>query len=354
MSRRAVVLRLAAGAVLGMGLAACDGDDSVQIRPRVITIVSGDAQMGKAGRELADSLAVRVTDDRGRALPGVRVHWSVASGRGFFNDAPEQGYDYFDCSHAGTTFSMSTDQDGVVRVAFTPTSFGPAIVTAHTAIPFSPVTFTTDASDPGARIAMVSGDRQVGKAGAFEWLDWLGVRVVDGDGHPVPYVQVVWSVTSGGGRVTSTCLGSDPTTAIGITFGDEEGIGLSLAEVRLTTYGTSTVVASLPGVATSPVLFTAEATALVIGLAFDPWLGETFFFAPDFEAEATLPLGATVELWSREPEAVITATTVPPGGTPFEGVELAEDERFQFVVDAAGTWELVDEVSGATATLVVQ
>jgi hypothetical protein len=42
--------------------------------------VSGDAQQGRAGSVLADSLVVRAVDVYGNAVPGVQVTWSAASG----------------------------------------------------------------------------------------------------------------------------------------------------------------------------------------------------------------------------------------------------------------------------------
>jgi hypothetical protein len=58
------------------------GDNPVQPGASVIQLVSGDNQPGKAGRELVDSLVIRLTDGQGQPHRGVEVTWTVVSGKG--------------------------------------------------------------------------------------------------------------------------------------------------------------------------------------------------------------------------------------------------------------------------------
>lgn len=75
--------------------------------------VSGDAQQGRAGATLADSLAVRAVDTYGNVVPGVTVTWSAGSGS---------------ASPASTT----TRADGTARTSYTLPAAG-GTVTIHAA-----------------------------------------------------------------------------------------------------------------------------------------------------------------------------------------------------------------------------
>lgn len=48
------------------------------------------------------------------------------------------------------------------------------------------------------------------------------------------------------------------------------------------------------------------------------------------------------------------STSVPPGGAAFDSGGLLWDDRLGFVPGVAGTWECVDQVSGATGTLIAE
>ncbi|HKP76951.1 MAG TPA: Ig-like domain-containing protein, partial [Longimicrobiaceae bacterium] len=85
--------------------------------------VSGDAQEGRAGTLLADSLTVRARDEFGNAVSGVTITWSAPSG----SVSPATGV---------------TRADGTTRTAYTlPSAGGPATVQAA-ATGVAPVTFT--------------------------------------------------------------------------------------------------------------------------------------------------------------------------------------------------------------------
>ena len=66
-------------------LAACGGSDVVlpsEGTAATISITKGNNQNGTVNAPLADSLVVRVLDEKGRPVPDQPVSWSVLSGGG--------------------------------------------------------------------------------------------------------------------------------------------------------------------------------------------------------------------------------------------------------------------------------
>jgi hypothetical protein len=353
-------------ACLSLFLWACDDPPSPISGPQVVdlTVVSGDGQRGKVGRELGEPFMVRATDRRGRGVGGAEVIWTITPGEAAFWDGTafttegvfEDQFEGLDedvphgCLISAQTI-RHTDSDGIAQVRFMPTWFGPVTVTASAHDASEPVTFTADASDPGAVLSIEAGNHHEGKAG--DWDDvtfgWsrLELRVVDGQRNPVTNVPVRWAVTSGDVRIQvchSGILRSNWTR----TGSD----GIADVIFRMAAFGTSTVAAAVPGVPVSPVTFTVTATGVVI-LLDAGWFaaGAPAFVAPDFSSDATSPNGVPVEWVSLCEAGRITSTSVPPGGEPFDSGELSQGERFEFVPEVAGTWEYVDQVSGATGTL---
>jgi hypothetical protein len=338
-------------AALGLALYGC-GNGLLESGPVVVVEVSGDGQAARAGYPLPEPLVVRVTDHRGKGLAHRLVTWTVVAGEGAFGDY----FDSLDRDHwdhdrqwcwPESTMSVRTDEDGFARASFTPTWFGPSTVTASAPDAHGPpVTFTADASDPGAVLTIVSGNDQEGKTS--EWVDFLIVKVMDGEGRPVPYITITWAVTEGGGTI-SGCdrTGPERASITSRSSSDEWAVGHSLIELRLWTFGTTRVAASVPGVAVSPVTFTAEATVIVIGLSTS-WDDVTSFHGLE-----TAPVGATVEFLNHGSSARIVSTSVPQGSDGFDSGDLGHFDRFQFVPDLPGTWEFVDQVSGASGTLIV-
>jgi hypothetical protein len=321
----------------------------------VLTVISGDNQPGKAGRHLGEPFVVRVTNHRGEGLGGRLVTWTVTSGEGAFDDYFETVDGYY-CGPLPAA-SVRTDAEGFARVSLMPTWFGPVSVTARATGAPGPVTFTTDASDPGALLEIIGQRHVEGKAG--EWFDGyqvphiFEVRVTDGQGDPVPYMAVTWAITSGDGWLDG-CHQPDGNPAHRMTRTRPEDYrrGVASTYFGLTTFGTSTVVAAVPtGVLVSPVTYTVRVTALVINLGEEDWGDDTGFFGPDHSSDVTAPVGATVEWVNHFESARIVSTSVPPGGASFDSGVLARGERFQFVPSMAGTWEYADQVSGATGTL---
>lgn len=352
-------------AYLSLALLACGDDGPTGPQPVVLTMISGDNQPGKAGQPLGEPFVVRVTNLRGQGVEGVAVTWTITPGGGALGEATALAFEgvfdddferfdevQFGCALIDAQTVRRTDSDGIAQVRFMPTWFGPVTVTARAAGASEPVTFTTDASDPGAVLTIVAGNHHEGKVGewdefSFFFPAWHGlqVRLVDGQRNPVPYVPVRWVVTSGDVAMQG-CVPGLPQVSNWTRAGSD---GSADVIFRLVALGTSTVAAAVPGVLSSPVTFTVTATGVVITLA-DSGAGPTFF-GPDDSSDVTVPIGAPVEWANGFETAQITSTSAPPDGASFDSGELSRGERFEFVTDVAGTWEFVDQVSGATGTL---
>jgi hypothetical protein len=298
-----------------------------------LAVVSGFHQNAKAGRRLVEPLVVRVTDGQGDPVPHVAVHWGITYGEGAF--------DWYDQGNpvTGVNAHLRTDARGLFALSFTPKWFGriELNVTAP-GIPRSGITFTTDATDPAAAIAVAGGDNQEGKAG--EDLAPFVVRVTDGKGNVVPNVRVNWTLEHGW-----CCLGRD-----GSPYSDADGLArMSLWPIQL---GALQVSAQLAGLHTR-VRFKATATVLVIAFGHggypifhapwsDPWLGDTY---------VAVPVGTPVEWVNYRPAARFRSISGPPNGAAFDSGMLDRTARFRFVPGVIGNWEYIDQVSGAKATL---
>jgi hypothetical protein len=344
---------------LSLALLACSGDaeptsPGATTAPAQVVIVSGSDQAGKAGQMIAEPFVVRVMDHRGRGVGNVEVTWTVTFGEGVLQGEWEACPDGEGFGDPVRSVSRSTDDDGIVRLSFMPTSFGLVTVIAEVpGLQGSPIIFTTDATDPGAAITIVSGNNQEVFAGfvARPQREPFIVRVTDGDGNAVPHVRVGWDVVFGRGALLPTRGCADPGDHRAVTRTGTDGEAALEFEPR--SPGIGTVTAAALGIA-PPLAFTIEVHALAIGLRLlhDPWLAAdyTAFVGFDYNSDLAWPIGAAVEFWNLVPAAHVTSTSAPPGAA-FDSGALTEGERFQFVPDAAGTWNFVDLVSGATGAL---
>lgn len=347
------IVKVSAGATASVGFA-------VACEPAIaMAMISGDDQPGKAGEELDEPLVVRVADSRGVGIPNVVVTWSVSSGDGVLDGRWQACPPPFEhaAGDPAPVASAITDAGGFARITFMPTWFGPVTVIARShGIPGSPVAFTTDATDPGARIEIVGGAEQDGAFGAWEQHNALTVRVTDGEGRGVAHVPVAWARSPLNGILRrSGCFGSLGAQAITRPHESEEPAGQGYTGLVFLpkSLGTSTVTASLAGVDGTTVVFTVNTATVIVGLADDVWYGGPGFVGPGFSPDVTVPAGVTVEFHNINATARIKSTSVPPGGASFDSGTLVPDARFRFVPDVTGTWQFVDEISGETGTLTV-
>ncbi len=227
-------------AVAGL-LAGCGGGDLLLPgagEPAVVTLIQGDDQNGRVGEALPQPLVAAVTDGSGRPVEGGTVVFVL-------NDpAPGASID---------PDTVTTDADGnatasVVLGTRPGAQTGEVRALGGNGTPTATTGFTLTALSENANgIRAVSGEDQSGPAGAV-LAQPLVVEVADAFGNPIPGVQVTWSV-DGGGSVSEgqTTTGEDGRTGIQRTLG--------------TAAGTQRTLASVEGLAGSPVAFVHLVTA---------------------------------------------------------------------------------------------
>lgn len=199
--------RAAAALLCAAALAvACDSpthsDDGAPVAAR-LDVMSGDLQTAEVGTELPQPLVVKVTDAKGKPVPGQIVNFRVVSGGGSV--------------YAGTA---QTNADGLAQERWT---LGTAARDTQRV--------EARAVDPATGQGLLFGTFQaVGRAGAPAGISPVGsaartgsagsalgealqARVSDRYGNAVPAAAVVWTVRSGGGSVTP---GTSTADSLGI------------------------------------------------------------------------------------------------------------------------------------------
>ena len=154
--------------------------------PHSLTKVSGDGQQGLAGEQLAAPFVVSVLDQEGSAFAGAVVTFSVTAGGGTL---------------AATT--ATTDASGRARTTLTLGSELGTNTVAATVAGLGTVTFTATATEQTAHsLTKVSGGNQAGPA-STQLAAPLVVSVLDQDGEAFAGASVTFSVTAGGGMLSS-------------------------------------------------------------------------------------------------------------------------------------------------------
>ena len=208
-----------------------------------LTKVSGDGQQGPAGTVLAAPFVVSVLDEDGTAIAGAVVTFSVTAGGG-----------------ALSSTTATTDANGRARSTLTLGSEPGTNTVVATVAGLEPETFTTTAIEQTPHsLEKVSGDSQEGPASTQLAAPFV-VSVLDQDDSPLSGVAVTFSVTEGGGLLSSTTDTNpctvEPSTSSTTATTDANG----QAATRLTLgsdAGTNTVSATVAGL--EPVTFTATA-----------------------------------------------------------------------------------------------
>ena len=198
-------------------------------KPHTLKKVSGDGQGGQVGTALARPFVVSVTDQNGSAFAGAVVTFSVTAGGGTLSSS-----------------TATTDANGRARSTLT---LGPDpgsnTVTA-TVAGLEPVAFTATATEQTPHsLTKVSGEGQEGTVGQPLARPFV-VSVKDQNGSAFAGAAVTFSVTAGGGTLSSSTATTDANgrAKSTLTLGPEPG--------------TNTVKATVAGL--EPVAFTATAT----------------------------------------------------------------------------------------------
>jgi len=188
------VLRAGAVFVVALSLSLASCQDSVE--PPIASAfetVSEIQQAAVAGSPVASAPAVRVLDQRGDPLPGVRVEFAIVEGGG-----------------SVTSSAAVTDRDGNAtagRWTLGPRAGRNAIRASATALP--PVLFSADGrSGPPALVIGVAGDAQTGPAGSVLPVP-VTVRVTDSNGNAVEGAEVRFRLAPGSDATVSDLTATD-------------------------------------------------------------------------------------------------------------------------------------------------
>ena len=174
--------------------------------PHSLTKVSGDGQQGQAGEQLAKLFVVSVLAQDSLAFDGVVVTFSVTAGSGTLSAVTD-----------------TTDANGRATTRLTlGNDAGTNTVTA-TVEGLEPVTFTATARVPHS-LTKVSGDEQQGQVGEQLGKPFL-VLVLDEDDAAIAGAVITFTVTAGGGTMSSTTAMTNRSgrAARTLTLGDEPG-----------------------------------------------------------------------------------------------------------------------------------
>ena len=195
--------------------------------PHSLTKVSGNDQQGMASAQLAEPFVVSVLDQDSSPLAGVGVTFSVTAGGGLLSST-----------------TATTDANGQAATRLTLGSELGTNTVEATVEGLEPVTFTATAAEQAMphSLTKVSGDDQEGTAGILLGESFV-VLVMNEEGAAMAGVVVSFSVTAGGGLLSSTTATTDANgqAATRLTLGSE--------------LGTNTVEATVEGL--EPVTFTA-------------------------------------------------------------------------------------------------
>jgi Big-like domain-containing protein len=264
-----VATLMAALAAVGYSLG-CGGDDlkcngpfcvSPPEHPEPSSIQPGpnNGQQGVPGRELPESIDVKVTDSDDRPVSGVTVNFSVSSGGGTLSDGTGES----------SNATAESNSDGLARVSWklgrdlgTQTLEATATNGDGGQLNNSPLELSAEAVQPQpARIVLRTTLSETAQNGVPLEQQPV-IEVYDAEDQPVPQVEVVASVSSGGATLNgATSVSSDASGLATFT-------NLALAGLQ----GPQTLqfsVASSPAinVASGPVQLTAGEPAALTSVA---------------------------------------------------------------------------------------
>lgn len=200
-----------------------------------VGIESGQGQFELVNRPLPEPLVVAVSDDLGNPVAGRVVTFEVTRNSGTLRATPSAEPD--------RVVQVPTDGSGRAAVLLTlgdTAGEGNNRVRATALGVAGEVEFCASAlAAPANKILMVDGDNQRGVVGHPLPVP-LQALVVDGDGNPIPGLDVIFQVVKGGGNLDGESTRVRSTAADGVarsvlTLGREPGINNNV--VRATVSG---------------------------------------------------------------------------------------------------------------------
>ena len=193
---------------------------------RQIRIVSGDDQQGQPGETLEQPFVVEIQDQNGAAFEGVPVTFTVASGGGTLS-----------------VTRATTDTNGRAESTLTfGNNPGANTVTVSVAGIQEGMTFTAEGIRIPKTLEIVSGDDQQGRPGETLASPFV-VEVRAQSDKPLTGVQVTFTVSSGGGKLSVTRTTTDEygRAESTLTLGSTPGTNT----VRVSVEGNTQAVATL-------------------------------------------------------------------------------------------------------------
>ncbi len=294
---------------LTIAILACGGSDTVA--PAVqgaIARNAGDAQTATVGTAL-QPYQVKVTGQGTAPTAGTTVQWAVVSGGGTVSAA-----------------TSVTDAAGLAEITATlSTVIGPQVVRAVApGLIDSLVTFTsTGTADAPALAQKTAGDGQTGTK-ALPLPTALAVRVTDQFGNVVAGATVTWTVTNGGGSVSS------PTSTT-------SSAGLATMTWTLgPSAGANVVTATAAGL--TPLTFTATAFSSFVVLSggsnvperygSDLWVADGYGYSGTWGFRSRA--GNAVKIWQLDGTGAPTLvdSIITPGIGTVSDIEVSPDGQW--------------------------
>ncbi|HEY6157905.1 MAG TPA: Ig-like domain-containing protein, partial [Gemmatimonadales bacterium] len=271
----------------------------------------GSGQSAPAGTAVPTPPSVIVTDAFDNPVSGVSVTFAAGAGSG-----------------SVTGSAQTTDANGIAAVGSwtLSTTAGANTLTAMSpGLAGSPVTFTaTGTAGPAAQIAVNGGNNQTATVGNAVPIA-PSVIVRDQFNNAVAGVAVTFTPAAGSGAVS-------PTTAV---TSDASGIAAVTSWTLGATAGTDTLRATATGLAGSPVVFLATATA----------------GGPSASQSSVAAAPGTITAGSGS--STITVTVRDAGGNPVSGATVtlaATPTTGNTLTQPAGTTDLSGQVTGTLSS----
>lgn len=205
-------------------------------RPITIHLESGDHQIGSPNTALMDDLQVRLTTDMGLQqfnmiypVPGVTVLFEPEGGGLIMPSMSTTDPD----GRASASWTLGECMDGTQRMLLS--------LDLPSTVPHNDTFFVAGFDTLTVDFALPSGNRQAGTS--FQPLPLpIRVKVSLPDGEPAPYYPVGFSVTSGGGSVTSVVETDSEGVAEAIWTLGNTAVEQTVEALVLDTCGLSTTI----------------------------------------------------------------------------------------------------------------
>ncbi|MBD3374038.1 hypothetical protein GF406_03295 [candidate division KSB1 bacterium] len=193
----------------------------------LLTVVSGDEQMGARGTRLPDSIIVRVHDNYGNPHPGVKVRFAILSGGGTIEGASEKIVRTNTAGRAAVSWTLG-NVDGINAHSLKAALVSTAAI-SHTF-------YASSIFGPPHDLIRISGDGQVDTVGQA-CPDSFKVQLVDDLGNPCIGFPVEFRVLGESGSLSGQSILTAVTNekgfaAVQFTLGPKAAQGYYRVQAR--------------------------------------------------------------------------------------------------------------------------